>query len=357
MAQHSAPRSGKSHSSGNQADTITMRTLMNQRSKKQSLTHLWLAFPLTIIMFTLVACGGVESKNVHIGSGLEPNSVNNTSPETSSANKNGQQYDADRSGQGSNAINSSGAEDTFPAVSKDGQKTGRNGRDIVRIATIKLVVASPEQSIEKLQQITENVEGYVENLATGNKSTLVTIRIPTDTYDTAMRNISELGEVIEVNAGAEDVTEQVVDLSARIVAQRESVIRVRQLMRQASDLSEILRVEQELANRQTQLESLVAQQNQLEKTVSLATITTTIFDEDPKNVQTSTPPRWWDTPWQLFGDSWKTILIVFAALSPLIILLGFAAAVITLVVRKRRKKSDSVESDSVESFGDPGDAP
>ena len=70
-----------------------------------------------------------------------------------------------------------------------------------------------------------------------------------------------------------DVTETLVDLAARIATQQASLARVRELLARATTIGEIVSLENELTNRQAELDSLMQRREKLSGLVALATIT------------------------------------------------------------------------------------
>ena len=93
-------------------------------------------------------------------------------------------------------------------------------------------------------------------------------------------DLEELGEVQERSRNAEDVTSEVVDIEARVASQRRSLARIRELLDQASNLSDVVRIESELADREANLDSLLSRQEELASLTTLATVTVTFYKTD-----------------------------------------------------------------------------
>jgi hypothetical protein len=89
--------------------------------------------------------------------------------------------------------------------------------------------------------------------------------------------LERLGEVRNRFRTAEDVTEEVVDVEARITSQRRSIDRIRALLDQAADIDDVVRIESELAARESELDSLLRRQEELAKLPALATVTVTFL--------------------------------------------------------------------------------
>jgi hypothetical protein len=102
------------------------------------------------------------------------------------------------------------------------------------------------------------------------------LRVPSDRFDPAMTSLAGLATLRSSSRQAQDVTTQVIDVDARIAAQRAGVRRLRQLVSRTANLPALLAVERELTARQGQLESLQQQRAYLSDRTSLATITVDI---------------------------------------------------------------------------------
>ncbi len=98
----------------------------------------------------------------------------------------------------------------------------------------------------------------------------MTLRIPEPRLDEAMDLIADLGKVVRRSLESQDVTEELIDLEARLKNLRTLRDRLRDYLTQAKDLTEILAVERELARVQTELESLEAKLKVLRDQVSMS---------------------------------------------------------------------------------------
>jgi hypothetical protein len=104
-------------------------------------------------------------------------------------------------------------------------------------------------------------------------SATLTLRVPPKAFDTTIDALAGLGEERSRRLGSEDVTDQVVDLEARLATQRASVDRVRTLLGEAEKLGEVVQIEAELTKRTADLEALEARLESLNARVDLSTIT------------------------------------------------------------------------------------
>lgn len=151
------------------------------------------------------------------------------------------------------------------------------------IYNIDLVIETDDvaRAAARAAALAETSGGFVANESTdGTDSATLTLRIPSARHTTVVRDLEELGEVEHRSRTAEDVTAEVVDVEARVASQRRSIARIRELLDQAGDLSDVVRIEAELANREANLDSLLSRQEQLSSLTMLATVTVTFYKTD-----------------------------------------------------------------------------
>src|SRR5699024_9813240 len=107
-----------------------------------------------------------------------------------------------------------------------------------------------------------------------------TLRVPADELEQLMKDIEGSGEVVERSQNAEDVTDAVRDLDARISALEVSTERLEDIMGEADSAADLLEAEKALSERQGELESLVAQRDDLEDQVSMSTLEVELRETD-----------------------------------------------------------------------------
>lgn len=153
-------------------------------------------------------------------------------------------------------------------------------RTLVRTATIELTAADVGGAVDHARDVAAAEGGYAGREEVREESATLTLHIPSDRFDRALEELSGLGSVTSRDQSAEDVTEQVVDLDSRVATQRASVDRVRALLAKASTVEEIVRIEQELTTRESDLESLEQRRQALAGQVAMSTVTIRIGKAD-----------------------------------------------------------------------------
>lgn len=116
--------------------------------------------------------------------------------------------------------------------------------------------------------------GRVANMDAADKQLIdhveYSLRVPSNHLDAMMDSIATLGRVKSRSVSAVDVTDQLIDVEARVQALRASRDRLRQLLERAATVQDVITVERELARVQGELDSLEGRLNTLKGQVALS---------------------------------------------------------------------------------------
>lgn len=135
------------------------------------------------------------------------------------------------------------------------------------------------ESLSAANTVVRELNGFVfaqDSTFGKSGSATITYKLPPDNFNAAVDRLSELGTAVTSDINTSDVTDQVVDLDARIKSADASVSRVRALLADATNLGEVTSLEGELTRRETTLEQLVGQRRQTIDTVEMSTLTLTL---------------------------------------------------------------------------------
>jgi hypothetical protein len=110
---------------------------------------------------------------------------------------------------------------------------------------------------------------------TAGRHAYATLRllVPPDDLHSVLTQLSKLGRETSRSGSARDVTTQVADVNSRAASAQQAIIRLRTLYTRASKVRDVIAIEDELNTRESDLESLQAQQRALTGETSMATIT------------------------------------------------------------------------------------
>jgi hypothetical protein len=111
------------------------------------------------------------------------------------------------------------------------------------------------------------------------ESTMV-LRVPAPAFDTAKQSLERLGKLTYFHESATDVTTQVIDVDERVQTLQNSLDRLQRFQRSATDVADLLRYENQITRRQSELRSTRAQQSYLQDQTSLSTITVHLSTAD-----------------------------------------------------------------------------
>jgi hypothetical protein len=152
----------------------------------------------------------------------------------------------------------------------------------------------------------------------------VVVRVPFAKYAAFVADAVKLGRVLFQSESAEDVTQQHVDMKARLGNLTAEQSRLRQLFSRATKVSDMLAIEQELTRVQGDIESMQAQIVYLEKQASFATVTIEMAEPTPIVSPTG-------TDWGVGTALTDSIRAFVETMNGLIVLLGPALAVLVFI--------------------------
>jgi hypothetical protein len=172
-------------------------------------------------------------------------------------------------------------------------------------------------------------------------SAYLTVRVPATDFQRFVDGASKLGRVLYQAESASDVTQQHIDMAARLTNLRAEEARLRDFLNAAHNVSEMLAVETELNRVRGEIESMSAQLAYLERQAALATVTFELVEP-----QAIVRPAGTDWGWnQTFTDAIRAfvnvvegIIVVAAALLPFALLGLVAFFTIRALVRRSRKR-------------------
>ena len=165
--------------------------------------------------------------------------------------------------------------------SQPGQSGPAGERKIIFIASLSIEVEEVEAAVDRARAVAESLGGFVEHLSSSGGSETpradLTIRVPQTGFSDALEHIESLGEVQFRNLGSEDVTEQFIDLGARLKSSTAEEKSLLALLERSNSVTEILTVERELTRVRADIERAQGRLNFLERRVDLATIQVSLF--------------------------------------------------------------------------------
>jgi len=159
-------------------------------------------------------------------------------------------------------------------------------RMVIRTANLNIEVDNFDSSFNDILKIVEEHDGFIQDsssyiTSSGGKSGYVTVRVPEDEFLDVIMAFEELGKVESKSIAGEDVTEEYIDLQARLNNSRREEERLLAILDMAEDVEDVLAVERELSRVRGETERLKGRINYLEDRVSLSTITVSLHEPTP----------------------------------------------------------------------------
>ncbi|NUR10154.1 MAG: DUF4349 domain-containing protein [Nocardioidaceae bacterium] len=264
------------------------------------------------------------------------------------------------SGGGSNASSDSASTQDRaapePATAPEGRAAGANRtavrtQSVIKTGEIYLTSKDIETVRGEAARLVAAVGGTVDREQTANdragraqESTMV-VRVPVSSFDTTKRALQKLGRLQHADDQKKDVTTQVIDVGERVQTLQNSIDRLQRFQRQAQDVDDLLRFENDLTQRQSELQSLKAQQAYLLDQSAMSTLTLHVT-----RPETVVPPRdaladagflaGLRSGWNALVDVVVVGLTVLGALVPFLVagaLVGLPAWLVLRTVLRRRK--------------------
>ncbi|WP_213453010.1 DUF4349 domain-containing protein [Rhizomonospora bruguierae] len=217
-------------------------------------------------------------------------------------------------------------------------------RAIVYTGTITVRVPNPDEAANRAGGIATGAGGFVggdQRTSDSDRSeATLTLRVPAATFASVVDDLARLGKEESREIRTEDVTEQVVDLDARLASQRASVTRTRALLAEAKTIGEIVSVEAELSKRESELGALEARKRTLDNLTTLSTITATLLApraKAPEKERTGFVAGV-KSGWNGFVASLRVLLTVVGVLLPWLLVLGVPVAAAVWLTRRYRRR-------------------
>lgn len=140
---------------------------------------------------------------------------------------------------------------------------------------------------QKVYKAVEKYKGYIDSdqefRSVGRVSHTITARVPAGEFDAMMSEATEGVTQFDRKAiNIRDVTEEFVDVEARIRTKKELESRLLELLKQAKTVSEILEIETQLGTLRADIESIEGRMKYLSSQVSFSTLSLTFYQTIPK---------------------------------------------------------------------------
>ena len=182
-------------------------------------------------------------------------------------------------------------------------------KKIIKTGDLSLKVEQAEAAAEAIANIAKVNKGEVASSnffesTRGVKSGTITVRVPYNNFDAAFNAIKKVAtQVVSESSNAQDITEQYIDLEARLKNKRAEEVSFAALLSRSGKIEEILSVTRELARVRGEIEQLDGQIRYLNSQTDMSTITANLTED----VAIASASQDW-RPWEVIKLSVKRLI-------------------------------------------------
>lgn len=225
----------------------------------------------------------------------------------------------------------------------------RVGQKIIRNGSLTLRVDDASKRLEEARLIAEQNGGFVAsanlNDRSGVKTAYATLRVPTDKFRIVADSLKMLAStVFDESENGQDVTDQYVDLEARLKAAKAEEAQYMEILKDARTIEDTLNVTSRLGEVRSRIEQMEGQMRGLEDRTSYATLSVTMTEE----ARVEAPTRVWKPGETLkeamralveslqgLADALIAFVVFFVGLVlPILIVLGLIAWFVRWMLRR-----------------------
>ncbi len=229
-------------------------------------------------------------------------------------------------------------------------------RLVIQESNLSLLVEDVVDTRDKILAHTNTNGGYMVNSATSNPqdapTATVVIRIPSEKLQNTLDYFHNLSiKVVSENLTGHDVTDQYVDVDARIATHEKTKTKFENILESATRISDITDLTQQIIYTQNQIDSLKGQQDSLTKNAQMAKLT--IYLSTDEMALPYTPSETF-RPNVIFKLAVRSLIGFLRKFASLAIWIGVysiiwvpAVAIYILIRRKKRKNVEKLPENSL----------
>jgi hypothetical protein len=216
------------------------------------------------------------------------------------------------------------------------EQTPVSDRRIIKEGEISFETSDNNETRKLINKTVKELKAYIsQDNVTDQRYMIenrITIRVPSENFEALLTKIAESAKKLDSkNISATDVTEEYVDIEARLKTKKELENRYKTLLNKAGTVEEILKIEKQIGDLRTEIESIEGRFKYLNDRISYSTLTIVFYE------QTNTSFGFSSKFQQAVKNGWDNVLWVLIGLINLWPFLIILAAVIFVLLRKRKK--------------------
>ncbi len=156
-------------------------------------------------------------------------------------------------------------------------------RKLIRNGQLEFKTNDVKKAKLEIEKVSKELSGYISNENENNYGDRLqynqTIRVPADQFDNLIKRIETLADKVENKSiNTQDVTEEFIDVEARLKTKKELEVRYSEILKQAKTVADILAIESQIANVRSEIESMTGRLNYLKNQVSFSTLNLSYYE-------------------------------------------------------------------------------
>lgn len=214
------------------------------------------------------------------------------------------------------------------------------GQNVIKTADIKLEVKQGgfKEALQSVTQVATAHAGFVHSSSIegedARRGSLV-IRVPSPSFDRALADLRDLGKVKRERITTEDVSQEFVDLEARLRNLEAQEVVLLRLMDEAQTVADTIRVQKELTGIQLEIERIKGRLRFLENQTSFGTISVALSEQ---GAAPAPSPGAIQRGWERATDAFLVIVSGVIASLGVVVPLAILGLIVWLVVRRVRPR-------------------
>lgn len=215
---------------------------------------------------------------------------------------------------------------------------------IIKTARLAFETKDVEATHKKILQLASQYKGLVQNDNSGKDYNRIyknlTVRIPTENFQQFIDGISEgVAYFDQKDISRQDVSEEFVDLEARLKAKRVLEERYLELLKKANKVEEMLQIERELSNIREEIEAKQGRLQYLQSQVSMSTVNIEFYKT---TAETGITQSYGQKMKNALQGGWNGISVFFLGilyLWPLFLVAIIVVIILRIFLKKRKPKN------------------
>lgn len=218
-------------------------------------------------------------------------------------------------------------------------------RAVVYTADMSVRAPDVPDAVARAKAITTDAGGYLADEATTRRTrhsaagSRLVLKVPAARYQRVVDRLGrEVGQRLSLRQTSQDRTTEVQDVDSRVASAKAGLRRLRKILDRASSVDEVLKVEDAISGRESDLESLQARQKALNGQTTYGTVDLDITGPPPA-APGSERPGFWDglvSGWHALLTFLRVAVMVIGAVLPFAALAAVLAAPVWWWRRRRR---------------------